>query len=145
MTIDLYLNLSENNKLGKTLQSVATLTGELRDVCSIQNPVILIEADELSYMNYLYIKEFDRYYFVNDITAVRKGLWQISCHVDVLESFADDIKEQTAIISRQENLYNLYQTDDMFKTYSRPVLDEIAFKNDFSHWSYFIALAGAID
>ena len=145
MTIDLYLNLSENNKLGKTLQTVATYTGELRDACSIQNPVILIEADELSHMNYLYIEEFDRYYFVNDITAVRKGLWQISCHVDVLESFADDIKEQTAIISRQENLYNLYQTDDMFKTYSRPVLDEIAFRNDFSHWSYFIALAGAVD
>ena len=143
MTIDLYVNRSEDNKIGKSLAYVDQLTGELRQQCSIQNPVITIEATDLSGINYLYIEEFDRYYFVRDCTVIRNNLWQLSCHVDVLESFKSAILDQTAIIARQERLFNLYQQDEMFKVYSKPILDEIAWSSGFDDWSYFVALAGS--
>lgn len=145
MTIDLYINDSENNRIGKSLSLVSSMNGTLKEACSVQNPVITIEAENLSNINYLYIPEFSRYYFVTDATVLQHNLWQISAHVDVLESFKDQILSQKAIISRQENLWNLYQEDEMFRTYSQPVLDEIAWNSDFSHWKYFIALAGSIE
>ena len=145
MNIYLYRNDSEDNKINKNLTLLYTMSGELKEACSIQNPIITFEASNLSGVNYLYIEEFDRYYFVNQCTVIRNDLWELSCHVDVLESFKSEILQQTAVIARQESLYNLYQEDEMFKTYSKPILDEIAFQNDFSHWKYFVALAGAIN
>ena len=145
MTIDLYINMSEDNRIGKELQLVDTLTGTLKDSCSIINPVIKIEADNLSNINYIFIPEFSRFYFVTDAVVLRENLWQLTCHVDVLESFKDEILSHNAIIARQENLWNLYQDDEMFKIYSNPVLDEIAWKSDFSTWKYFLALAGSAD
>lgn len=144
MIINLYINHSEGNKIGKNLTLVSSLSGTLKASCSVQNPIILFEASNLSDINYLYIPEFERFYFVNEATVVQQGLWELSCHVDVLESFKDGIKAQTAIIARQENLYNLYQHDSMFKVYSAPILDEIAFNADFSHWKYFITTAGCV-
>lgn len=145
MTIDLYINMSEDNRIGKELQLVDSLTGTLKDSCSIINPVIKIEAENLSNINYIFIPEFSRFYFVTDAVVLRENLWQLTCHVDVLESFKDEILSHNAIIARQENLWNLYQDDEMFKTYSNPVLDEIAWKSDFSTWKYFLALAGSSD
>lgn len=86
MNITLYVNNSEKNKIGKNLTNDFSLSGTLRDATNIINPVILIELNEIGNYNYCYIPNFNRYYFITDITVIRTGLFAISLMVDVLES-----------------------------------------------------------
>ena len=91
MNITLYKNSSDKRCMNKKITAVSTLIGNLKDACSIINPSIIIETDDIDF-NYMYIKEFNRYYFVNDITIIRNKLIQVDGTVDVLMSNKDIIK-----------------------------------------------------
>lgn len=114
MIIDLYYNSSDNNRMDKSLSSVMSLTGTLKSECSVTDPVILIEANNLSGVNYMYIPDFSRYYYINGILSVKNGLWALSGHVDVLMSYRAAIRKLGAVIARQQNINcaNLYLDDD---------------------------------
>lgn len=56
--------------------------------------------------NYVYIPDFNRYYFINDITSVRQNLWRLSLHVDVLMSYKKEISNTNAFVSRNEFDYD---------------------------------------
>ena len=103
MNITFYKNSSEKEKIGKSLSSGLTLSGNLRDECSITSPSILVEATSLVDYNYCYIPEFKRYYFISDITSVRNNLWRVSLKCDVLESFKSDIRNSSCIVKKQQN------------------------------------------
>ena len=62
--------------------------------------------------------------------------------VDVLMTFRDEIKNMEAIIKRQENNYNLYLDDGIFKAYQNTKHKLLKFPNGFSDFSYILALAG---
>lgn len=66
-------------------------------------------------INYLYVQEMKRWYYVDDITYTQHMI-ELHCSVDVLTSFAKEIKEQYAIVIRQEQNYNLYINDDKMRT-----------------------------
>lgn len=102
------------NKIGKTLGSQLALTGNLRDNCSLLDPVFDVANATMDY-TYAYVTQFGRYYFIKNITVMRTGLWRLEMHVDVLESYATPIKNLTAIIKRQQSVYNLYLDDPMFQ------------------------------
>lgn len=106
--INLYQNSAEPNRVDKSsfLTSVATLSGALREECSIVNPSIMIEQTTLPSFNYVYISIFNRYYFVTGITSVRYGLWRIELKVDPLMSWKTGIGGLSAVIGRQEFSYN---------------------------------------
>ena len=144
MTIILKTNASEAIRLDKDLSTVSTLTGTLREGTSITDPTILIEADldDLGSVNYFEITEFGRSYFVTGITSVRNGLVQITGHVDVLSSFADQIRLNRAIISRQENDWNLYVNDGSFRVYQNPMVLTKSFPSGFSTTEFVLAIAG---
>jgi len=63
--------------------------------------------------NYVYIPDFNRYYFINDITSVRQNLWRLSLHVDVLMSYKKEILNTKAFISRNEFIYNDKLVDEL--------------------------------
>lgn len=98
MQIILYKNISESNKIGKTLVDGTAILGDLKDETSVTNPVILIESDNPTQFNYAHIPIFGRYYFITDIVCVRSNLWRITLRVDVLESFKSEILQAPAII-----------------------------------------------
>ena len=108
----------EVNQIGKTTSNLITLTGSVRGECSVTDPVIEVYAVSVS-SNYAYITEFSRYYFIRKITCVRTGLFRLEMHVDVLETYKTPIKALTAIIKRQQNVYNMYLDDPMFQTQNR--------------------------
>lgn len=119
MKVSFYQNTSENYRIDKSLIGKYTESCTLKDGCSIENPEILIaNANNMSDCNYMYIPDFNRYYFITDIVSVRDGLWLISGHVDVLMSFKNEIKACSATFKRQENLFNLYLDDPEFHTYN---------------------------
>ena len=112
MNITFYKNSSEKEKIGKSLSSGLTLSGNLRDECSITSPSILVEATSLVDYNYCYIPEFKRYYFISDITSVRNNLWRVSLKCDVLESFKSDILNSSCIVNKQQNQSYSNNIDD---------------------------------
>ena len=114
MTITLYTNSSEQNKIGKALSSATPVSGTLREETSILSPTVEIAAASIS-SNYAYIADFGRYYFITDIVSVRNGLWRVSMKCDVLETYKSQIYENNCVLARQENLFNLYLKDDMSK------------------------------
>lgn len=102
MEIKLYHNTSANNKIDKSLHSETTYSGSLRDDSKIINPEIMIESSNLTGFNYAYIPSFHRYYFIDEIISYRSNLWIVRLKVDVLMSFASDIKGLTCVIEATE-------------------------------------------
>lgn len=144
MTITLYRNISEKNAFNKTLTELTTLTGTLREQSSIIDPVINIAGidDFIGSMNYAYIPEFNRYYFITNIESVRAGLWRVSFHVDVLYTYREQIKDNYAIIERNEIEYDLKLNDGLFKTQQNPRIAQFPFPSGFNKWNFVLAIAG---
>ncbi|MBR3599318.1 MAG: hypothetical protein IKL53_05490 [Lachnospiraceae bacterium] len=93
----------------------------------------------------MYIPDFGRYYFINDVVSVRNGLWEVHGHVDVLMSFSTGIKGCSATLKRQENLFNMYLDDPEFKTYNKSDIVTKVFSGGqgFSkNLSYILVVAG---
>lgn len=119
MQIILYNNSAEKNRVDKTsyLSNALTLNGNLRsgDSGDILNPTIYLEMsnNSLPSYNYSYIPEFNRYYFISNIRPARNNYWEVNMKVDVLMSFKTEIKNQTALVARNENEYNNYVIDKL--------------------------------
>lgn len=144
MTLKLYSNSSEYAALDKELELQLTLSGILREESSIIDPSILVEDldDYITDINYAYIPEFGRYYFITNIESVRNHLWRLSLHVDVLHTYADGIRANSGIIERNENLYDLQLNDGLFKTRQNPRIAQYPFPSGFNTWNFVLAVAG---
>lgn len=141
MNITLYINKSEKNKIGKNLSNDFSLSGTLRDVTNIINPVILIEINEIGNYNYCYIPNFNRYYFITDITIIRTGLFAISLIVDVLESFKTDIKNLSVILLNTQNVgSNNYLLSQVFRNNVKSKTDILNFPNGLNDSGEFILI-----
>ena len=145
MTIQIQQTASEKNKIGKSISTLYTASGALREGTSIINPVIRISGANvptLKNANYMHIPDFNRYYFITDIKSVRNGLIEISGHVDVLQTYASQIRNNTAIIKRNANSWNLYIEDGLFKTYANPHIFTKLFPSGFKDPSFVLSVAG---
>lgn len=150
MTLTLYRNLSESNFVDKNLEEVTSLPGTLKESTSVIDPTFIIEGGTaVLHCNYIYADDFRRFYFVNNITSIRQNLWALSCHVDVLMTYKIQIRMQTALIARQENLYNLYLSDDKLQVNTQRVYSVKAFPNRVipgtAGNSFILTIAGASD
>ena len=121
MNIKLLSYSGHRNKINKSgcFYNEWNTTGILRGDTSFLNPVIALEKTtppfESSY-NYMYIPEFSRYYFINDIVTLSNGVWEIHADVDVLYSNYKDIFESQAILAKSQdvNNSNMYLNDGSF-------------------------------
>lgn len=104
MDIELYYNMSDDRTVNKTLELDSTLVGEFRDEVSMIRPIVRVENDGSPIRaNYVRIPEFQRYYYINNVTAYRHGVWDLDLTVDVLMSFRGDIAQTYAIIDRTQD------------------------------------------
>lgn len=145
-----YINKSAPNVIDKDLElHVPDLVGTLRARSSIIDPVIIVEANSpgfhANHSNYIYVEEFNRYYYITNIISVNHTLWELHCHVDVLMSFKEQIKAQTAIVARQESKYNLYLDDGVFMAYQNPIVQTKRFSVEapFETQSFVLMVAGS--
>lgn len=143
--ITLYVNSSENNQVYKSLGSSVTFLGvEFKDQSSVFTPSILIgTSNNLTGYNYAYISDFGRYYFITDIVLVRANLYLIKLKTDVLSTWATQLLAQPAVLSRQENEYNLYLDDPEFKVYNDKQVDCYKFSSPFTKsLNFLLTVAG---
>ena len=151
MRIILYKNRSEPNRVDKTLEEIVVLDGNLREECSIMSPSITIKAtaNVVTNCNYMWIQDWNRYYFIDDITSIRNDIWSISGSIDVLHTYKEQFKNIPCVISRQENLYNLYLEDSKLvstvkRSYvMRPFPHRLPNATNRENTSFVLTLAGS--
>lgn len=114
LTVSLMVNSSPVEKIGKTLSDGLNFSVTLKDGTSILRPTLILastsQAPIIGY-NYMYISDFGRYYFIDDVKSIHNNMWEVSAHVDVLETYKTAILANSAVIKRQQNLFNLYLDD----------------------------------
>lgn len=134
-----YLNKSDRRYVKKTLEVVyddVELT--YIDKTDISNPVIKLgkAMDPLAY-NYVYIPEFNRYYYMSQPTF-EAGFYKIQLHCDVLMSFYEYYKNRNVIVKRQESKYNLYLEDSQYKVQNRTATMTKEFPSGFNSAKYIV-------
>ena len=145
MEIRLYSSSDETNKIDKTQTNEIVLNGTLKDETSVINPIILIEANNLTQYNYCYIPLFKRYYFIKDITVVRNNLFRLFLDIDVLMSYKDEILNLDCIVNKQENNSTPYINDNSRIYENRNFTSIINFRNGFDDDGNFILMtAGGV-
>lgn len=141
MDITLFINSDPKNKINKTPSAVSSVSGVLRDQCKTTDPVIMIEGSAIPTGNYMYIPDFERYYFITNIKNVRNGLWEITAHVDVLTSYAAQIMAQNVILlDTSATGANNYVQNDVYVRSVKSKTDIVNFPSGLSEDGDFILI-----
>lgn len=142
MTIKLYHNDSDKRTVSKTLTNEGSLAGAtIIDDTTILNPRLKVRDNGIIMVqyNYCYIADFKRYYYITNVT-VSNGYIIIDCKVDVLMSYANEIKTCTGVIARQENVWSGYLDDSENFTNQYNNVSLKAFTSPFSKTLSYILL-----
>lgn len=144
-SVTIQTTTSERNRVDKSITDIQTVSGVLKEDCSIVDPVILVRADLADFIsaNYMTIPAFGRSYFLNPPKSVNGGFVELSGHCDVLSSFKTAIRANSAIIRKSENNWNLYLNDGTFKAYQNPFIYAKKFSGGFNTTSFILAVAGS--
>ena len=138
MNVTLYKYYGERNKIDKSndLTFVMNAVGSFKADVSVLSPTLLLSipidpeqelidgnGDEIDDaivelanavdFNYMYIAEFDRYYFITSIVISSNSLRIVSGDVDSLFSFKDQILLNYAMVERNENEFNALLEDSV--------------------------------
>lgn len=107
MDIDLYTTDSAKNVLNKKLTKVKTIDGTILEYDqNVNNLRISLYTSDI--FNYVYIPDFKRYYFVNDVSISENGIKIYDLACDLLMTFADIVKQ--SIIKLDGNSITINQS-----------------------------------
>ena len=148
MEIKLYKTSSPRKKLVKELSDGITLAGTLRAQSSVMAPAFTVQDVSVIGYNYCYIPDFGRWYYINNINALRSNLFELSLGIDVLMTYAEAIRKNYAIVDKVENLgvaYN-YINDGSWVNTNRMDQSIINFSGGFNDNGEFILItAGGME
>lgn len=145
MEITFYTNNSEDTVAVKNLTTLYTLTGTLKEECSIVDPVVTVESSNVIKSTYAYIPAFERYYFTEDPVNLGNHLWRIKMHCDVLSSWLTHLKNCDCVMERQEFAYNLYIPDEKIVTQGDTFTVARTLKNGKAFTNSKVVLVGTLD
>jgi hypothetical protein len=130
--INLYQNSAEVNRVDKSnyLVGVGTLSGALREECSMLTPSIVYQSSDVPTFNYVYIPIFNRYYYVTSLSSVGKNLWRMELNCDVLMTYKNEIFLLQGVIGRQEIDFNPLLVDNELPTQNNPIVEVIDIPSD---------------
>ena len=104
MEIKLYITEDSDTVMNKDLTLIATFDIQMRDTQNVSAPILIlgeIEGVDLKTVNYAYIDEFKRYYFIRTITVGQNNIYTLAMECDVIETYKEDILNSSALISRR--------------------------------------------
>ena len=85
MNISLFINLSDNRNMTKSLTGEKTYDCTIKRETGVVNPVIMITStDDLRGYNYVYVPLYKRYYYAS-VTVGPNNVYTFNCNVDVLK------------------------------------------------------------
>lgn len=109
MTLQLYIVTDPSNTISKSLTEETMYSFKFKGQSDILRPTIEVfdTNDTIPTFNYAYIPQLKRYYFVSNIQLVANHYYVLELAVDVLQTYASDIKQSKGYISQNEK-YNKY-------------------------------------
>ena len=144
MNIKLCSSASEVVAINKDISIIDDVSATIKGALSVENPVLILQykSDIQSNVNYVYIPEYNRYYFVTDIINLTGGRYELHCKVDVLMSFKDYILNLSCIVDKQSSKdnANMYLDDGSFVVQSKEFVDTINFPRGFNDNGEFILI-----
>ena len=106
MTITAY-KITDNNNVVDKVTGTAIASAVVRPTASVDmhSPAFVVDVNNLLYgCNYLYCDTFQRWYYINNISVSAGQTMTLHCTVDVLKSFATEIKALRATVVRSESV-----------------------------------------
>lgn len=140
MTVELKYNSSDNNTINKNITAVSSASCTIKEPMDIENPHIILNTFNYNNVNYVYIPDLNRYYFITDIINLTGGRVELVLDVDVLESFKASILSLSAIIEKQQNTGNKYFNDGSFNVLASEFVQSYNFSEGFSDTGEFILI-----
>ena len=144
MNITLCSSVSEIVAPNKDVSIINDVSATIKGALSVENPVLILQykSDIQPNINYVYIPEYNRYYFVTDIINLTGGRYELHCKVDVLMSFKDYILNLSCIVDKQSSKdnANMYLDDGSFVVQSKEFVDTINFPRGFNDNGEFILI-----
>lgn len=143
MTITVYKISDDRRVVNKTLgTAVATLTAIIKNDADILYPVLEVAYNSsVLTANYLYIDTLQRYYYIKNIKLDRQRIF-LECEVDVLKSYYNEIKNLNCVVSRQENNYNTYLNDGVWRNLQPKEVITLPFTQSFYRPCNFVMTVG---
>ena len=100
----LYNYKGQPNTINKALTPLGTLNVALRPEINVHNPTLKIQMPPNMYgFNYVYIEDFKKYYFVENVRYIGGQTYLITLSLDVLQTYKDVILQSTALIVESDN------------------------------------------
>ena len=88
---------NKSTKIPSNTDSYDELTVALKDSTSVLAPVLLLQSLVPLTYNYVFLVEWNRYYFISDIKSV-EGMWEVALTEDILGSFKTEIGNTSASV-----------------------------------------------
>lgn len=112
MNIVIYKNKTPLNHITRSLTQVASLTGTLKEGCSILSPDITVDY-KAAYItaNYAYIADFGRYYFFRQPPDIEGDTMTLHLYADSLYNYRSEVLSADCIAERSSSIYDLMLTD----------------------------------
>ena len=124
INVTLYSFSKRENSTKQPSSGGTTYSCTLIDDTSLMNPTFKLSiASNPIGNNYDYVADFNRYYFINDISSYQ-GFWYISCTCDVLASFKTGIGAETHYILRAASDWDGYITDTVYPAKQKESADK---------------------
>lgn len=129
MILEIGTCVSEKNSLSKNYTLNYSLTGNIKEPSSVIDPVILIQADlsMLAGCNYCYIPVFRRFYYITNMKTATNETCTLSLHVDVLQSFNEEIKACSGYVDRNEDIVSPMIADAERQRQINPAISTVPF------------------
>lgn len=127
-TINFYQYNGRPTTVNKQLENGTTVNGDLRQDFDILRPVITLKLPQYPNYNYCHIAALGRYYFVESITYIGNGMYEIKLSVDVLKTYETQILAAYATVTKTDNADKYLSNRNV--VYSRvPQFQKLTFEN----------------
>lgn len=143
MSFQMYKNTSDNRYINKSITALGSaLPCSFKDNTTMENPVIILSPGSYNPdCNYGYLSDTGRYYYVVDVTYSQQRI-EVQLKVDVLKSFASQIRGCSAIADRSANLYNAYLNDPDMPAYQYENTYTTPFQRGFDKALNYVLIIG---
>ena len=92
MNIELYRCKSPRNKLNKTLEKTLTVSANIYEYEQNRNRLSFrFTVSDVGEFNYIYIPDYERYYFVESVSLSENGMNVYECECDYLMTYKNII------------------------------------------------------
>lgn len=128
INITFYSFSKKDNSTKQPASGGTTLSCEIKNQSSILTPYLMINTviSNPSSLNYAYIPDYGRYYWVTDWSWDR-GFWYCNLSVDVLATYKTQIGSSTQYVVRAASSYNLAIADGKYPALSYTQVSNVSF------------------